>query len=372
MAQTQAVAHVAQAGGAGFAAAGVADAGAVVAHGQDQFIFDLPRGEAYRGAFGRGFGAVDNRVFEQWLHQQRRQRDVAQLLRQIDFVAQAALHAGRLDGEVGGGEVDFLAEGAFAGAGSRQRGPEQGGEILQRADREFRVAADELGDVGKRVEQKVRLDLGLEQLEFGFREEFLLLRLAQFGFRELPAGAVQPLAGGENQRTGDAKEQRQTKRGETLGEEEQRMVAHERAADEESGGQAEGDDWNRRQPGAEPGRQPAVRQRERQMHRPANAERDGQNRRKVAEVGQPPHQHRDRGGEQPHLRESDDKPNHVCRSWSSSFWIRHRLAGRGSAGVRGMEAEPEAHRDVFTASAEPRPARRWPAQYLGRSLQTAA
>ena len=39
-------------------------------------------------------------------------------------------------------------------------------------------------------------------------------------------------------------------------------------------------------------------------------------------------------------------------------YISRRRVARGAAGVRGMDAEPEAYRDVFTASAAPLAARR--------------
>jgi hypothetical protein len=120
------------------------------------------------------------RVFHQRLQRQRRQRQGAQRLRHVDVIGQPGVHANLQDAQVGLDQRQLVAERVPGHAQAAERSAQVVDEGLEHQPRTRRVVFHQARHVGQRVEQEVRFDLALQQLQAGFGGTALGVDLAVF------------------------------------------------------------------------------------------------------------------------------------------------------------------------------------------------
>ena len=108
---------------------------------------------------------MTNRVFDQRLQQQRGHRALRQFRRQLQAVLQARPHAHRDQFQVVAQAFELGLQAVRGGARGRQGGAQVGIEPVQHLGGGNRIGGNQRAQIGQRVEQHVRLELGLQQFE---------------------------------------------------------------------------------------------------------------------------------------------------------------------------------------------------------------
>ena len=136
---------------------------------------------AYRDAPARELGLqpVADGVFHQRLQQQRWHAGLGQRRGQVERVAQARAHAHGHEGEVVVQPRELIGQGVAFAARGAERGAQVVDQTVQHVPGPLRVGGDERAQIGQRVEQHVRLQLCLQQLEPGLGSGALRLRHVQ-------------------------------------------------------------------------------------------------------------------------------------------------------------------------------------------------
>ncbi len=199
--QGQALADVGQPD-TGAAGGRLAEAQAGVGHAQRQAAMLDLRAQRQPAAFGLGLQPVLDGVLHQALQHHRRKLGREQAVGHVDHRVQAFFHAHLQDLEVGPYDGQFATQVArAAGIGLAHRGharTQQRDQVLLHARRARRVGLDQVVDRGQRVEQEVRLHLGLHRRHA--RLDHLALQCLGFGrlggARGLRLGLHAALVGG--------------------------------------------------------------------------------------------------------------------------------------------------------------------------------
>ena len=121
-----------------------------------------------------------NGVFHQWLQQQRRHADPADRLVGLDAEVQTIAHAQLHQAQVVPDHVELVGQRNGVGAHQRQAGAQVLGEGVEQLAGGRRVAVDQAAHIGQGVEQVMRFDLCLQQLQLGLLGLQLELALAPF------------------------------------------------------------------------------------------------------------------------------------------------------------------------------------------------
>jgi hypothetical protein len=164
--------------GAGRAARGGFGAGTVVVHLDHQRLAFDTRRDAHLPAVQRRFHAMQHRILDQRLQQQRQQPRLPRRAVGVDRVAQPVLHARALHAQVGLGQRQLVGERHLVAAHLTEAGAQVVGEGAERALGLGRLVVDQRRHVGQRVEQEMRLDLRLQQPQLGLGGALLRLQLA--------------------------------------------------------------------------------------------------------------------------------------------------------------------------------------------------
>jgi hypothetical protein len=128
---------------------------------------------------------VLDRVLDERLQQQRRQRDVARVRRDVDRHAQPLLEARLLDVEVRGNQIDLVAQRRELRRRSPQDAAEHARQLHQRVERARRRVLDQIADRRERVEEKVRMELRAQRAQLRLGCEPLHLLFTQVAFDAL-------------------------------------------------------------------------------------------------------------------------------------------------------------------------------------------
>jgi hypothetical protein len=142
--------------------------------------------------------AVHDRVFDERLQQHRRDARLRERLRQLERVLQPAAHPYRLHVEIAAQEPEFLLERAALLARSGERCAQVAVQVREHDARALRVGLDQRIEVRERVEQEMRLDLRLQQLQL--RLDRVALDLARSLARPEEPGSKQARSRGHGER----------------------------------------------------------------------------------------------------------------------------------------------------------------------------
>ena len=128
----------------------------------------MAAGDADRAAIGERLHAVIDRVLDQRLQQEARQRQIARQIVGLDIDVQAIAEAQLFDAQVVIHQVELFAERARCLAAA-ERGAEKIGEILDRALGLGRARADQARDRVHAVEEEMRADARLQRVDLRLR-----------------------------------------------------------------------------------------------------------------------------------------------------------------------------------------------------------